>query len=371
MRVLFVHRSLAPPGGGTAVAAWMLHMLAHEHDVTTLTTDPWSPAATNAFYGTSIPDSVKRIVIPPPLRWLSGLPEDRLTRLRLCSVLHYARPIADRFDLLVSGENYAPFPRRGIQYVNYPADLQPAPAKWPVLVNGYFAFCDWLLGGRWADAAQNVTLANSQWTADGLERLGEVSRPIVVYPPVIKPEGLSWSKRDDAFLCIGRFHGSKRIELAIAIVKRVRESVLPSARLLLVGSAVDAHYTKRIRRMALREGDWIDFREDLSRQQLNALMGRTKYGIQAMENEHFGMATAEMTRAGCLVFAHRSGGTPEVLDHENAVLWSSEDEAVARISAIVQGGRGDVLSSRLRVHAEKFSSEAFIERFRRTLKLGL
>ena len=34
-------------------------------------------------------------------------------------------------------------------------------------------------------------------------------------------------------------------------------------------------------------------------------MGRSRYGIQAMENEHFGMATAEMTRAGCLVFAHR------------------------------------------------------------------
>ena len=71
-------------------------------------------------------------------------------------------------------------------------------------------------------------------------------------------------------------------------------------------------------RLAAAHGDWIEFREDLSRVELNRLMGRSRYGIQAMENEHFGMATAEMTRAGCLVFAHDSGGSPEVLNDESA-----------------------------------------------------
>ena len=51
-----------------------------------------------------------------------------------------------------------------------------------------------------------------------------------------------------------------------------------------------------------------------------------------MENEHFGMATAEMTRAGMLVFAHDSGGSPEVLNDERALLWSSEGEAVRKIA---------------------------------------
>ena len=75
------------------------------------------------------------------------------------------------------------------------------------------------VGAPWTDAAANLTLANSRWTAGGLERLGEVSKPIVLYPPVLDPgEGLPWSDRDDTFLCIGRFHGSKRIELAMSIV---------------------------------------------------------------------------------------------------------------------------------------------------------
>ena len=363
MRVLIVQRSLSPPGGGNAVAAWMVHALAGVHEVATLTTSPWSVTETNAFYGTSIPEGiVKQHVVAAPWRWLSGLSEDRLTRLRMCSVLHDARPLASSYDLLVTADNFAAFAKPGIQYVHFPADLQPKPARMPAVVNLYFAICDRLLGARWTDAARNITLANSQWTAAGLERLGEVSTPIVLYPPVIDPgDGLPWDQRDDAFLCIGRFHESKRVEMAMAIVGRARAAALPKARLIIVGSAVDGEYTSRIIRAAAQYGDWIEFREDLSRGELNQLMGRTRYGLQAMQGEHFGMATAEMTRAGCLVFAHHSGGTPEVLNNESALLWESEGEAVKKI---VNLRHVEPLRARLKAHANRFSPETFAAEFR-------
>ncbi|HYE86052.1 MAG TPA: glycosyltransferase family 4 protein [Vicinamibacterales bacterium] len=366
MRVLFVQRSLSPPGGGNAVAAWMVHALTGAHDVTTLTASPWSPADANAFYGTTIPSSITRLVVPPPWRWLAPLPDDQLTRLRMCSVLHHARPLASQFDLLITADNYAAFPKPGIQYVHFPARLQPVPARWGAIVHGYFALCDWLLGGTWTDAARNVTLANSQWTADGIARMNELPRATVLYPPVLDPgAGLPWHERDDAFLCVGRFHGSKRIELAIEILSGARAAV-GSTRLIIVGSPVDAEYSERIRRLARRAGDWIEFREDLSRAQLNELMGRSRYGIQAMENEHFGMATAEMTRAGCLVFAHRSGGSPEVLNQEDALLWSSPDEAVRKIRDIAAADV-EPLRAGLRAHAAQFSTESFTTRFRSLL----
>lgn len=74
------------------------------------------------------------------------------------------------------------------------------------------------------------------------------------------------------------------------------------------------------------------------------------------------MATAEMTRAGCLVFAHDSGGTPEVLNHDTALLWSTEESAVEKIAAIVSG-RAAALSAVLRDHARTFSTEMFEQRF--------
>ena len=362
-RVLIAQRSLSPPGGGNAVAAWMVHALAGVHQVATLTASRWSAGETNAFYGTSIPESaVTQHIVPAPWTWLSGLPDDHLTRLRMASVLRYARPLASQYDLLITADNYAAFAKPGIQYVHYPADLHPKPARMPAFVHLYFAACDRVVGLSWNDAANNITLANSRWTADGVERLGQVSKPIVLYPPVIDPgAGLPWDEREDAFLCIGRFHGSKRVELAMSIVGRARAAALPRARLIIVGSAVDGEYTSRIVRIAAQHGDWIEFREDLSRSELNQLMGRTRYGLQAMENEHFGMATAEMTRAGCLVFAHNSGGTPEVLNHEAALLWESEGEAVKKIVNLRQV---EALRARLKQHAGGFSTETFIERFR-------
>lgn len=363
MRVLLVQRSLSPPGGGNAVAAWMLHALAAEHDAATLTAREWSAPETNAFYGTSIPgERIVKHIVPAPWRWLAALPEHHVTRLRMCSVLRYARPLASHYDFLITADNYAAFAKPGIQYVHYPADLQPEPARMKPIVGVYFAICDRVLGRRWTDAAANLTLANSRWTAAGLERLGEVSKPIVLYPPVIDSgEGLPWSERDDTFLCIGRFHGSKRIETAMSIVGRARAAQMPNARLIVVGSAVDREYTTRIQRLAARYGEWIEFREDLSREELNRLMGRSRFGIQAMENEHFGMATAEMTRAGCLVFAHDSGGSPEVLNNENALLWETENEAVRKI---VNAGDTAALRARLQSHAKVFSTESFVTRFR-------
>ena len=339
----------------------MLHALAGVHHVDTLTLDAWSPRDTNAFYGTAIPETITQHVASLPWAWLGTLPEHRGARLRMCAVLREARRLADRFDLSISADNYAPFAKPGIQYVHFPADLDPQPTRLAPIVHVYFRFCDRVLQGSWRDAANNITLANSQWTANGLIELGEMAAPILLYPPVIDPgEGLPWDQRDDVFLSIGRFHGSKKIETAMAIVERVRARIMPHARLLIIGSPVDPEYSARIHRLAEETGRWIEFREDLSRAELNALMGRCRYGLQAMEFEHFGMATAEMTRAGCLVFAHRSGGSPEVLNNEDALLWSDPEEVPAKVEHLDVEG----LRARLRVHARTFSTGRFVERFR-------
>jgi len=366
VRILIVQRSLSPPGGGNAVAAWMVHALAGRHDVATLTERRWSARETNAYYGTAIPDgTVSQHLVPARWRWLAPLREARLTRLRSASVYGASRRLASRYDLMITAEYYAVFPRPGIQYVQFPAPLHPRPERLPAIVNAYFALCEWVLGGPWTGASHNLTLANSQWTAHGIRRLGELSNPIVCYPPVLDPgPGAAWADRDDTFLCIGRFDVPKRIELSVAIVRDVRSRSLPNARLVIVGSPVDADYTSRLRRLAAGES-WIEFREDLSRADLNALMGRSRYGIQAMVDEHFGMATAEMTRAGCLVFAHCSGGTQEVLNQEDALLWTTEADAVTRIAELARDSpeRIDALRSRLRQNADTFSTASFIERF--------
>jgi len=367
-RVLLVHGTFGTPGGGNAVGAWIAQALADAVTLEVLTELPWEPAAVDAFWGTSLART------PPPQHVVSmpaslllrlrhslnrGRPGSRFDRLRLALLFREAQRLGPRFDLCVTAENFAAFDRPGLQYVHYPASFRPEPVFAAPLVRRYYDLCDALSGLTPEVAARNLTLTNSQWTARALGEMGVDAR--VVYPPVFDPgPGAAWHERDDAVVCLGRFHPTKRMEGVVAIVARVRESH-PGLTLRFVGSPVDRLYTKQMRALATDHGDWITFHEDLPRAALAAMLGRARYGIHAMENEHFGMAPAEMTRAGMLVFCHRSGGLVEVVDGEERLLWNDDADAAARMRALLGGPEEAraALSARLRAHASRFSEQRF------------
>lgn len=60
-RVLFVQRSVNPPGGGNAIAAWMLQALTPDHDVTLLCSEPPRWDDINAYYGTALGADLPRV----------------------------------------------------------------------------------------------------------------------------------------------------------------------------------------------------------------------------------------------------------------------------------------------------------------------
>jgi glycosyltransferase involved in cell wall biosynthesis len=362
VRVLLVQQSIDPPGGGNAVAAWMLHALHDVHEVSTLTIRAWDPSRVDRFFGTTLARANIRQRYPAVIRRVPGSP-NHLTRLRMALLFGAAQRLAPEFDVLVTADNYGAFGRRGLQYLHYPIALRPEPARWPALVTVYYRLCDRLSGLSWDTARLNETLANSRWTAEALRELhGLDSR--VLYPPVLDPgAGAAWEARSNTFLCVGRFHGSKRFELVIALVNRVRRW-LPDARLHIVGSNVDAEYTERIRRLAAPFREWITIDEDLSRAKIAELMGTCRYAIHAMEYEHFGMAVAEMARAGCVVFVHDSGGQVEAVGGAPELLWQTPDDAERRIRRVVEDvDLQRALSSQLREHAARFSPERFVQEF--------
>ena len=357
MRVLLVQRTMSPPGGGNAVAAWMLQALVGVADLATLTERSWRAEKLDRFFGTNLASaSVNQIVAGRSIR---SLPR-RLDRLRMSLLCRAATRLAHRFDVLVTADNYAPFPRRGLQYLHYPAAITPPRSS--LAARAYFSACDAVARRQWSVARNNVTLANSQWTARGLGT-HDVSAT-VLYPPVADAgDGLRWSQRSNTFLCIGRFNGSKRFEIVIDIIARVR-SFMSDARLRIIGSNVDHEYTRRLRALQRRHA-WISIEEDLSQQDLFDAMRRSRYGIHAMDGEHFGMSVAEMARAGCIVFVHDSGGQVEVINQQPALRWSTPDDAVARIHAIADDPtRQAMLSAQLRAYAARFASERFIQEFR-------
>lgn len=138
----------------------------------------------------------------------------------------------------------------------------------------------------------------------------------------------------------------------------------PDLRLTIVGTS-DRHtarYFGALQALARSLGDWIQFRQNLSRDELRALMASHRYGLHGMREEHFGMAPAEMARAGLVVWVSNGGGQTEIVGDEPALRFDSEDEAVRKISAVLINPAEQERLRRRR--AELFSTDRFVREVR-------
>ena len=369
-RVLLVQVSLQPPGGGNGVAAWFLQALAHEHRVTVLSWRPVDVGPIDRFFGTSLRE-VTFDTLGVPHAWVTML--DRLpipaSLLRNALLMRFTRRVSSRYDVVLGVHNEADFGRRGIQYVHYPTYLRPRPRvdmRWyhqsRRLLHGYYRLADRVAGLSLERVRSNLTLANSDWTARRVERLlGVTAR--TVYPPVADPgPPQPWEERARRFLLVGRISPEKEMERVMRIIASVRRQA-PDVELTIVGTC-DARmwpYHRRLTRLAASLGPWISFRENMSREGLRALMASLRYGIHGMREEHFGMAPAELVRAGVLVWLSRGGGQIEIVGDEDALLYDSEEEAAEKIAAVLSNPAEERrLREHLRARGERFAPGRFV-----------
>ncbi len=368
-RVLLVQPSLQPPGGGNGVAAWVLQALAPIHRVTVLSWQPVEVEAINRFFGTALMRSdFDTIEVPPQLRAVVDRLPVPASLIKSSLLMRYTRKVSAAYEVLFGAQNETDFGRRGIQYVHYPTYLRPRPdvdLRWyhrPAgALRAYYQFADAIAGFSLDRLKRNLTLVNSDWTGDQVKRsLGVQTRTL--YPPVADPApGLPWHARRASFLAIGRISPEKEYERAMRILARVRNRH-PKLTLTIVGTwdRRVRGYMNSLRRLAQQLGPWITFKQDISRDELRQLMATQRYGIHAMREEHFGMAPAELARAGCIVWVPRGGGQMEIVGHEPALMYDSEDEAVEKI---VRTLADEDEQSRLRsllTASERFSTAHFV-----------
>jgi len=365
-RILFVQPSVQPPGGGNGVAAWMLQALADRHEVTVVTCTAWDPKAIDAFFGTSLaPLRIEHRRVAAWWRPVLDTAPIPLQLLRSALLQRHARRLEGSADLVVSANNEWPLDGTGVHYVHYPSRARPRPdadMRWyhrrgPLAL--YYAVSDRLADFDAADVRRQVLLANSTWTADVIRRVhGADAR--TVYPPVAgafveRP----WSAREDVVLSIGRFSPEKRFERVIAIVETLRKRGHALALTIVAGGG--GAYGRRVRALAAGRS-WVTIRSGLTRSALLDLMGRCRYGVHGMVDEHFGMATAELVEAGCLTFVHRSGGQTEIVRSDD-LSYVDVGDAVTRIErAIVDAEHRERLLGHLAALRGRFAPAAFCTR---------
>ncbi len=368
-RVLLVQPSLQPPGGGNGVAAWMLQALVKEHRVTVLSWRPVAVDPVNRFFGTTLqPNEFETMLIP---RSWTLVPEHvpvPAALLRSALLMRYTRRVSHSFEVIIGAHNEMDFGRRGIQYVHYPTFLRPRPAvdyrwyhRWAPMLDGYYRIADTIGGFSFDRIRQNLTLTNSDWTAERVKSmLGIDARTL--YPPVVDGGAQRrWEERQTAFLAVGRVAPEKQWERCMRILSRVRSHV-PNLRLTIIGTW-DRHswrYKQSLERLAASLGPWIEFQQNLPRDGVRGLMASHRYGIHGMREEHFGMAPAEMIGAGMIVWVPRGGGQTEIIGEESSLLYDNEDEAAEKILRVLSE---TAEQRRLRAHLETQSARFGTDRF--------
>jgi glycosyltransferase involved in cell wall biosynthesis len=94
-------------------------------------------------------------------------------------------------------------------------------------------------------------------------------------------------------------------------------------------------------------------------------MASSRYGIHGMREEHFGMAPAELVRAGALVWLGRGGGQIEIVGGEVALLYDTEEEAAEKIAAVLADPAEERrLREHLRGRAERFAPGRLVDEVR-------
>jgi len=368
-KVAIVHPKLGF-GGSETRALWLLEALKRDYDVCLITGGKVDLLRLNEYYGTRLSPqefSIREVRMPLGLQGTA-----KFAGLRRAFLQRYLKRVSLEFDVMISGYNPCDFGIRGIQCIGdfafvrewrlalHPS-LQNYRRWWygdSPLRNAYLAFCN-LVSKPNPDAwKRNVTVANSGWSAGCLRReFGIEAR--TVYPPVADDfPAIPYQEKENGFVCIGRVVPEKRMDAIIELLGRVREDGC-DIHLHLLGGIDDSQYGRRLKQLCAKHHDWV-FPEGLVfGRRKKELMARHRFGINACENESFGIAVAEMVKAGCIVFVPNGGGQVEIVNHP-ALIYEDDADAVRKIEAVLANV---ALQGSLREHlsqgAQRFSVSNF------------
>jgi glycosyltransferase involved in cell wall biosynthesis len=217
-----------------------------------------------------------------------------------------------------------------------------------------------------AIGAQNVIVANSKWTACVIRDKYKIATD-VLYPPVnINGDHVPFAHRRDEFVCIGRISAEKRIERIIEIVGEIRRRGYP-LNLRIVGALDGSGYAAKIESLAQQSAGWVILEGRRQGKEKADCLSASRYGLHACEGEAFGIAVAELIKAGCITFAPAVGGQSEILNH-SALLYRDLDDAVDKITAVLEHqALREELIRHLREQAAKFCLESFMAGLRKVV----
>jgi glycosyltransferase involved in cell wall biosynthesis len=371
-RVAVVHPQLVAGGGSEACAMWTLQALQDESRLTLVTMGRPDLGSMNRKYGTTVDENrvEGRFLRPPP-----GT-RKRFDALRGFHLARYCRRHARDFDVMISAYNVMDFGVAGIQWIGdfsfddalrreLHAESGVADSVFYKASAGrslYLKLARALAGSRGDGWKRNRTAACSEWTRDLLrERFGVAAD--VVYPPVAGGfPAVPWNEREDGFVFIGRLVPEKGVRRVIEILGDVRKE--KPVHLHIIGRRERTAHAREVEELCRRNRDWIHLEGEKYGPEKAEFLARHKFGISGCRNEAFGIAVAEMVKAGSLVWVPDGGGQTEIVAHPGLIYSGRGHAAALILAALGEPAAEAALRYHLEARADLFSSGRFVEEMR-------
>lgn len=215
---------------------------------------------------------------------------------------------------------------------------------------------------RRAITRMDVIVTNSNTTKARIEKyLGLHST--VVYPPCDTSEFV-WKGQDNYYLSTARLSALKRVDLVVRAFK-----LLPSRKLVVVSGGED-----RADLMALAHGhDNIVFRDWVSDEEMQVLMGNAVATIYVPRDEDFGMSAVESMSAGKPVIGVAEGGLLETISHDETGILLPPDPSVENLIAAVEKMSPELAMSMRNAceqRAQNFSSTRFATQMQEIVRIA-
>ncbi len=372
IKIAVIHSRFIEGGGAEAPALWTVEALMEDYDVHLVTMGKLNVDRLNECYGTDLrSDRIKMTQIPIPYLF-----RKRFDALRSYRLARFCKRNSSAFDLMISAYNVMNFNQKGIQYISdfsFNDKLRRAFDKSPIRLKGFKGIFYLKSPLRWIylqigkilsgtfnnNWKRNVTITNSNWSGKVMSDYFGVETK-TIYPPVfVKYADIPWEKKEDGFVCIGRLVPQKRIDGIINIIRKLREREM-NVHLHIVGRVDDINYKKYIERLCAENSDWVFMEGEKFGEEKEELIALHKFGISGCRNEAFGIAVAEMVKAGCLVWVPDGGGQVEVVNHP-ALIYDDLEDGVNKIELVFKDKeKQSELRKRLAKQSESFSSESFM-----------
>lgn len=174
------------------------------------------------------------------------------------------------------------------------------------------------------------------WMLDGTRKDDNVVKLRVLYPPcsteqlvdkdsIVKPK-TTWNKQD-WFVCLAQFRPEKRHSLILTEYSKFLSDATRPTKLVLIGSTrteQDLKFVEELRALTkeLKISENVEFVLDAPFETVKEYFAKCSYSINAMWNEHFGIAVVEAIAAGLIPINHASAGP--LLDI--AVPWDVKEK---------------------------------------------